>query len=110
MSKLSRESVAEFAAIHVVMHEASRDSAVQEVINNDAILQDEEPRVLAEHGLNGDSGVDIEALTDTSEYAQPIVPDDLKKKRQIMAVRKELLGDGTIDKFYVDDVVYERLK
>ncbi len=32
MSKLSRESVAEFAAIHVVMHEASRDSAVQEVI------------------------------------------------------------------------------
>ena len=72
MSKLSRESVAEFAAIHVVMHKASRDSAVQEVINNDAILQDEEPRVLAEHGLNWDSGVEIEALTDTSEYAQPI--------------------------------------
>lgn len=110
MSKLSRESVAEFAAIYIVMHQASRDSAVQEVIDNDAIFQDEAHKVLAEHGLDWDSGVEIEALTDTLEYAQPTMPDDPKKRIQIMAVRKELLGNGTIDKFYVDDVVYERLK
>ena len=110
MSKLSRECVAEFAAIHVIMHESSRDAAVQEVINNDEIFQDEATKALANSGLDWESDIDIEALIDTTEFAQPKMPSDPKKVKQIMVVRKDLLGDGTIDKFYVDDIVYERIR
>lgn len=110
MSKLSRETVAEFAAIKVIVSKAPHEAAVQEVINNDEIFQDEAPRVLSEQGLIWDSGVAVEDLADTSEYDQPKMPSDPKKIQQVMAVRKELLEDGTVDKFYVDDYVYERLK
>lgn len=110
MSKLSRETVAEFAAIKVIVSKAPHEAAVQEVINNDEIFQDEAPRVLSEQGLSWDSGVAVEDLADTSEYDQPKMPSDPKKIQQVMAVRKELLEDGTVDKFYVDDYVYERLK
>ncbi|ERL56148.1 hypothetical protein [Psychrobacter aquaticus] len=110
MSKLSREAVAEFAAIKVVISKAPRDAAVQEVINNDEVFQDEGTRVLGESGLDWDSAELVESLTDTSEYDQPKMPSDSKKIQQIMAVRKELLEDGTVDKFYVDDLVYERVR